>query len=143
VSLQITHGVLSLSNSFLAVFLQLPTPKTRLNSIPLLPSSYPGRLASRNSTLHFRLLDYCSLLFRPVKVKVKSYVTTDGQSASLSWWQAPIWGLRPDFYYCQTVAGLLTWNALSDERTGLPFTIAAGPRQRSRSWVRVPRDSCP
>jgi hypothetical protein len=31
--------------------------------------------------------------------------------------------------------------ALSDERTGLPFTIAAGPRQRSHSWVRVQRDS--
>jgi hypothetical protein len=42
---------------------------------------------------------------------------------------APIWGLRPDFYYCQTVAGLLMWGALSDERTGLLFTIAAGPRQ--------------
>jgi hypothetical protein len=26
-----------------------------------------------------------------------SYVTTDGQSASLSWCQAPIWGPRPDF----------------------------------------------
>jgi hypothetical protein len=26
------------------------------------------------------------------------------------------------------------WGALSDERTGLPFTIAAG--QRSHSWVR-------
>jgi hypothetical protein len=26
---------------------------------------------------------------------------------------------HPDFYYCQTVAGLLTWGALSDERTGL------------------------
>jgi hypothetical protein len=36
------------------------------------------------------------------------YVTTDGQSASLSWNKAPIWGLRPDLYYCQTVAGLLT-----------------------------------
>jgi hypothetical protein len=31
----------------------------------------------------------------------ESYVTTDGQSASLSWNKAPIWGLRPDFYYCQ------------------------------------------
>jgi hypothetical protein len=51
--------------------------------------------------------------------------------------------LRPDFYYCQTVAGLLMWGALSDERTGLPFTIAAGPRQRNYSWVWVPRDSCP
>jgi hypothetical protein len=61
----------------------------------------------------------------------ESYVTTDGESASLSWNKAPIWGLRPDFYYCQTVAGLLIWDALSDERTGLLFTIAAGPRQRS------------
>jgi hypothetical protein len=73
----------------------------------------------------------------------QNYITTDGQSASLSWCQAPIWGLRPDFYYCQTVAGLLMWGAFSDERTGLPFTIAAGPRQRSHSSVRVPRDSRP
>jgi hypothetical protein len=74
----------------------------------------------------------------------QSYVTTDGQSASLSWCQAPIWGLGPDFYYCQTIAGLLMWGALSDERTGLPFTIAASPRQHSHSRVRVPvsdRDS--
>jgi hypothetical protein len=66
---------------------------------------------------------------------------TYGQSASLSWCQAPIQGLRPDFYYCQTVACLLMWSALSDERTGQPFTVAAGPRQRRHSWVWVPRDS--
>jgi hypothetical protein len=53
----------------------------------------------------------------------ESYVTTDGQSASLYWNKALLWGLRPDFYYCQTFAGLLMWSALSDERTGLPFTI--------------------
>jgi hypothetical protein len=47
---------------------------------------------------------------------LESYLTTDGQSASLSWNKSPIWGLRPDFYYCQTVAVLLTWGALSDER---------------------------
>jgi hypothetical protein len=46
---------------------------------------------------------------------------TDGQSASLSWYKAPMWGLRPDVYFCQTVAGLLIWGALSDERTGLSF----------------------
>jgi hypothetical protein len=45
-------------------------------------------------------------------------------SVSLSWCQAPIWGLRPDFYYCQTVAGLLMWGTLSDVRTGLSFTTA-------------------
>jgi hypothetical protein len=39
------------------------------------------------------------------------YITTDGQSASLSWNKVPIWGLRPDCYYCQTVADLLTWGA--------------------------------
>jgi hypothetical protein len=42
------------------------------------------------------------------------------------------------FFYCQTVAGLLMWGALSDERAGLSFTIAADPRQRSHSRVRVP-----
>jgi hypothetical protein len=51
----------------------------------------------------------------------QSYVTTDDQSASLSWNKAPIWGLRPDLYYCMTFAGLLKWGALSDERTGLSF----------------------
>jgi hypothetical protein len=45
----------------------------------------------------------------------ESYITTDGQSASLSWCQAHIWGLRPDFYYFQTIEGLLMWGALSDE----------------------------
>jgi hypothetical protein len=73
----------------------------------------------------------------------ESYVTTDGQSASLSWNKAPIWGLRPDLCYCQTAAGLLMWGTLSDDRTGLSFTIAAGPRQRSHSRVRVPWDSRP
>jgi hypothetical protein len=73
----------------------------------------------------------------------ESYVTTDGQSASLSWNKAPSGSLRPDLYYCQTVAGLLMWGALSDERTGLSVTIAAGPRQCSHSRVRVPWDSRP
>jgi hypothetical protein len=73
-----------------------------------------------------------------------SYVTTDGQSASLSWNKTLIWGLRPDFYYCQTVAGLLLiLGALSDERAGLLFTIATGPRQRSHYRVRVLWDSRP
>jgi hypothetical protein len=53
----------------------------------------------------------------------QSYVKTDGQSASLSWNKAPIWGLCPDFHYCHTVAGLLIWGALSDERIGLSFTM--------------------
>jgi hypothetical protein len=35
------------------------------------------------------------------------------------------------------------WGAHSDERTGLLFTIAADPRQRSHPRVRVPWDSLP
>jgi hypothetical protein len=38
--------------------------------------------------------DYCESESEP-----ESYVTTDGQTASLSWNKTPIWGLRPDFYY--------------------------------------------
>jgi hypothetical protein len=50
-SLQITHEVFfSEPNSLLSIILHLPIPKTGLNSIPLLPRSYPGRLVSRNST---------------------------------------------------------------------------------------------
>jgi hypothetical protein len=30
------------------------------------------------------------------------------------------------------------WGTLSDERTDLSFTIPAGPRQRSHSWVLIP-----
>jgi hypothetical protein len=73
----------------------------------------------------------------------QSYVTTDGQPASLSWCQAPIWDLRPDFHCCHTVASVLMWGVLSGERTGLSFAIAACPRQLSHSWVRVPLDSWP
>jgi hypothetical protein len=80
---------------------------------------------------------------RSTESESESYVTTGGQSASLSWNKAPIWGLRPDIYYCQTFAGLFMWGALSDEKTGLSFTIASGPRQRSHSRVRVPWDSRP
>jgi hypothetical protein len=36
---------------------------------------------------------------------------------------------------------LLGNGALPGERRSLPFTIIAGPRQRSHSWFRVERDS--
>jgi hypothetical protein len=57
------------------------------------------------------------------KSQSQSHITTDNQSASPSWCQAPIWDPRPiflsprdfllDSYY------LLLYSALSDERTGL------------------------
>jgi hypothetical protein len=70
------------------------------------------------------MLTSCTLLYSS-SLLLACYLPA-GQSASLSWCQAPIWDLRPEFYYYQTVAGLLMWGALSDERTGLPFTSAAG-----------------
>jgi hypothetical protein len=50
-----------------------------------------------------------------IKVKVMLRLTV---SLPVIWCQAPFWSPRPDFCNCQTVAGLLTWGALSDERTG-------------------------
>jgi hypothetical protein len=98
-------------------------------------------LSAADSQLEFVLLPFpiCS---KPTS-RVESYVTTDGQSTSLSWNKAPIQGLWPGLYYRQTVAGLLMWGVLSDERTDVSFTIVAGPHQRSNSRVRVPWDSWP
>jgi hypothetical protein len=75
---------------------------------------------------------------RLISAESDSYVTTDGQSTSLSSNKVPISGLGPDLYHCQTVAGFLMWGAISDERTGMSFATATGPRQRSHFWVRVP-----
>jgi hypothetical protein len=70
---------------------------------------------------------------------VEFYVKTDGQLASLSWYKAPIWGLRPDLYYSYDNYGVFfLWGALSDERMGLTFIYAAGPCQRNLSLVRAP-----
>jgi hypothetical protein len=65
-------------------------------------------------------------------IESESDVTTDGQSASLSLYKAPIRGLRPDFYFRLeygirlTVMFLIPWVTLSDERMGLSFVCAAG-----------------
>jgi hypothetical protein len=67
---------------------------------------------------------------------------TDGQSASMSWCQAPISGLQPDVYFSQRAVGLLMWSDISDEKMDLSFTITAGSRQRSHSRAKVLRDSC-
>jgi hypothetical protein len=76
-------------------------------------------------------------------VNSQSYVTTYSQLASLSWCQAPIWGPGPVFYYSQTIADLLIWGTISDENTGVSFTIVVGPCQCSHSRVWVLRDSWP
>jgi hypothetical protein len=106
-------------------------PTTRYFLFQLNPFSHSPYVTSSLTRRWVCLLNY--------SCQSQSYVTTDGQSVSLCWNKAPIWGLRPDLYYCLTVAGLLVWGALSDERTGLSFAIATGPRRRSNFRVRVLR----
>jgi hypothetical protein len=100
-----------------------------------------SRLLIKN--LSWLKLQLLSCLLNSLTTESESYITIDGQSASLSWNKAPIWGLRQDFYYCQTFVDLLIWGALSDEWMGLSFTISTGPRQRRYSRVRVSWDSRP
>jgi hypothetical protein len=62
---------------------------------------------------------------------------TNGKSTSLSWCQEPHLGPKTKFLLL-SVAGLSMYGVLSDRRTGLS---AVGPRRRSHSQVRDPRDS--
>jgi hypothetical protein len=70
---------------------------------------------------HVILLSKITLRYFTCPQDCWSYIMTDHQSANLPWNKAPIWGLWPDFYYCQTFTILSMWGALSDERTGLTF----------------------
>jgi hypothetical protein len=59
--------------------------------------------------------------------KSKSKLSYDLRSVSQSVLvSSPIFSSRTDFCYCQTVAYLMMWGTLSDERMDLLFTIAAG-----------------
>jgi hypothetical protein len=51
--------------------------------------------------------------------------------------------LRSPLNYLYTDAVFLLWCALSDERSSLSFTVAAGPRQHSLSYIRIPQASWP
>jgi hypothetical protein len=110
--------------------LRFETPPTRRTRSPYLyPQGYDGPVIPPGTRFLFRrLLRLAGLRWKysTYWLESESYITTDGQSASPSWNKAYVWGLRPDFYYCQPVADLLMWGALTDERTGLSFTIAAG-----------------
>jgi hypothetical protein len=69
--------------------------------------------------------------------------STNALVSYVHYMNSSVWGLRPDIYHCQTVAGWLMWGALSDGMTGPSFTIAPGPHQRSHYRVRLPWDSSP
>jgi hypothetical protein len=92
--------------------LQLLCPLYLLGNTTNLEESVVSRILSLQLSSHSHLLPY----------QVQSYVTTDGQPASLSWNKAPIWGLRSDLDYCLTVAGLSMFIAVE---TWLPSRCLA------------------
>jgi hypothetical protein len=67
-------------------------------------SGFPNSPRPQLLASHFSKLRV-SAVSATTQSQSRSYVTTDGQSASLSWCPAPIWGPRSDFYYSQTPAG--------------------------------------
>jgi hypothetical protein len=82
--------------------------------------SYPGRLASRNSA---------------ASSESESYVTTDGQSATLSWNKAPLWGLRPRSKHSLSILGKACLRKLLDCCTrircrGIMFTESLPSNKR-------------
>jgi hypothetical protein len=140
--------LLALANAFILGTESRGTPDhillSQIRDSPKLEGQVPVFISPRNmvAQLYPQALDYFSSppptrrdkveVFEPASTrgypirqsdsfKVKFMLRLMVPSASLSWNKAPIWGLRPDLYYCQTVAGLLMWGALSDERTGLSF----------------------
>jgi hypothetical protein len=75
-----------------------------------------------------------------IKVKVKVTLRlTVSQSVSLG--VEPYLEIMTRYLLLFDSYGLVLWGALSDERTGLSFIYAAGPRQHSLSRARVPWDS--
>jgi hypothetical protein len=69
-----------------------------------------------------------------VKQPSQSYVTIDQPVLVSSTHLGP----KTKFLFLSDSRGFIDVGTLSDERTGLSFTTAAGPRQRSDSQVRVP-----
>jgi hypothetical protein len=95
-------------NGFIGVPLQLHEIKpSTLQLFVCLPN--PLRLTAPLLRLNVSQTTVLGNTMNLEESESESFVTTDGQSASLSWNKAPIWNLRPDFYYCQTVAVLLMW----------------------------------
>jgi hypothetical protein len=121
--------IVSISRCFVAAFNYECSPSFGFPNYPWseLPHSYSSSSQLQNRsvfslnhqlTSHF-LTDYKS------QSQSQDYVTIDGKSASLS--VSPHLGRKTRFLLL-SVAGLLVWGALFDEKTCLSFTIASGTR---------------
>jgi hypothetical protein len=75
-----------------------------------------------------------------IRVRVKSYFKTGGLPPISSSWRRALWDSQPDLFPQLNTCG---HSPYTDERMGLSFTTAAGPRQCIHSRVRVPWDSRP
>jgi hypothetical protein len=73
----------------------------------------------------------------------QSYFTAGGLPPISSSWRQDPWDSRPVIFSAEHLRSYSLCNILSDEMMGLSFTIAADPRQRGHSQVRIPRDSWP
>jgi hypothetical protein len=99
-------------------------------------------MSYRQLTLNCSVLLPVPICSTPSVSQSQSYVTTDGQSARLSSCQAPS-GAYDQICITVRQLGFVNVGRSLWRRTGLPFTIAAGPRQYSHSRVRVPGNSWP
>jgi hypothetical protein len=68
---------------------------------------------------------YSVLLRTPIKSE--SFVTTDGQPASLPWSKAPIWGLRPDLCYLRDSCDLVLVGRPLWRGVGFVFCMCCWP----------------
>jgi hypothetical protein len=93
--------------------------------------------------LHSRIITF-SVSLRIISLsqsQSQSYFKNGGLLPNSSSWRRASRDSRPEFFFIEHLRSYPLLNILSDERVGVSFTIAAGPRQRIRSRVRVPWDS--
>jgi hypothetical protein len=94
----------------------------------------PGLVSVHTTVLYIVILGCRLYRLSPSSVQVlestvesESYVTTDGQPASLSWSKAPIWGLRPDLYYLCDCYGLVLVGRPLWREVGSVFCMCCWP----------------
>jgi hypothetical protein len=85
-------------------------------SFPNLEGQVPLFISTRNRAAQ---------LYPQESAQSQSYLSTDGHSASLSWYQATTWDQRRNYILLSRKLSsdifclILLWGALSDKRTGL------------------------
>jgi hypothetical protein len=107
--------VLDRRNGFIGVLLELHTRNYAVNTSTVQLPSESSSTANRSTcSVSVNIQSVVSRILILIWVWGLCYDRQSvGQSVSLSWSKAPIWGLQTDFYYCQTVAGLLMRGSLS------------------------------